>query len=73
MFYDYRIQLSDAEHKTMHVKAGIGISILTAGIARTLRRNLALLPLSEAWAIRQLYLCARDVKADEHKYHPVIS
>lgn len=44
----------------MHVEAGIGISILSDGMARTLRRDLAIVPLSEAWAARRLYLCARD-------------
>jgi molybdate transport repressor ModE-like protein len=57
---DYRIQLRNTEHVAMHVEAGIGISILSNALARTLRRDLAILPLSEAWATRRLYLCARD-------------
>jgi molybdate transport repressor ModE-like protein len=60
---DYRIQLRNTEHVAMHVEAGIGISILSDGLARTLRRDLAILPLSEAWATRRLYLCARDFSA----------
>lgn len=56
----YRIQLRNAEHVAMHVEAGIGISILSDGLAKTLRRDLAILPLSEVWATRKLYLCARD-------------
>jgi molybdate transport repressor ModE-like protein len=60
---DYRIQLRNAEHVAMHVEAGIGISILSDGMARTLRRDLAIVPLSEAWATRRLYLCARDFSA----------
>jgi DNA-binding transcriptional LysR family regulator len=58
--FDYRIQLRNPEHVAMYVEAGIGISILSDGMARTLRRDLAFLPLSEAWATRRLYLCARD-------------
>jgi molybdate transport repressor ModE-like protein len=57
---DYRIQLRNTEHVAMHVEAGIGISILSNALARTLRRDLAILPLSEAWATRRLYLCARN-------------
>ncbi|WP_041658028.1 LysR substrate-binding domain-containing protein [Azoarcus sp. KH32C] len=60
---DYRIQLRNTEHVAMHVEAGIGISILSDALARTLRRDLVILPLSEAWATRQLYLCARDFSA----------
>lgn len=57
---DYRIQLRNMDHVAMHVEAGIGISILPEGLARTLRGDLAILPLAEAWATRRLYLCARD-------------
>jgi len=57
---DYRIQLRSLEHVAMHVKAGIGISILSEGLASTLGRDLAIMPLSETWATRRLYLCARD-------------
>ncbi|WP_332672294.1 LysR substrate-binding domain-containing protein [Aromatoleum sp.] len=60
---DYRIQLRNTEHVAMHVEAGIGISILSDALARALRRDLAILPLSEAWATRQLYLCTRDFSA----------
>jgi DNA-binding transcriptional LysR family regulator len=60
---DYRIQLRNTEHVAMHVEAGIGISILPDALARTLRRDLAILPLLEAWATRRLYLCARDFSA----------
>lgn len=60
---DYRIQLRNPEHVAMHVEAGIGISILSDEMATTLRRDLAVLPLSEAWATRRLYLCARDFSA----------
>ena len=57
---DYRIQLRSAEHVGMHVEAGIGVSIMSGALAATIRRDLAILPLAEAWAARKLYLCARD-------------
>jgi DNA-binding transcriptional LysR family regulator len=57
---DYRIRLRNVEHVAMHVEAGIGISILSDGLAKSLRRDLIILPLSEAWSSRRLYLCARD-------------
>lgn len=60
---DYRIQLRNVEHVAMHIEAGIGVSILADGLARTLRRDVAVLPLSEAWATRRLYLCALDFSA----------
>jgi molybdate transport repressor ModE-like protein len=60
---DYRIQLRNIEHVAMHVEAGIGISIVSDGLASTLRGGLAVLPLSETWATRRLYLCARDFSA----------
>jgi DNA-binding transcriptional LysR family regulator len=60
---EYRIQLRNIEHVSMHVEAGIGISIITDALARTLHRDLAILPLAEAWANRRLYLCARDFSA----------
>ncbi|WP_233838267.1 LysR substrate-binding domain-containing protein [Paraburkholderia sp. ZP32-5] len=60
---DYRIRLRNIDHVAMHVEADIGISILSHELAKTLRRDLAILPLSEAWAMRRLYLCARDFSA----------
>lgn len=60
---DYRIQLRNTDHVAMHVEAGIGLSILSDAVARTLRRDLAIVPLAEAWATRRLYLCARDFSA----------
>ncbi|WP_173262006.1 LysR family transcriptional regulator [Paraburkholderia sp. NMBU_R16] len=56
----YRVQLRSVEHVAMLVEAGVGVSILSKVLASTLRRDLAILPLSEAWAARRLYLCARD-------------
>ena len=57
---DYRIQLRNVDNVAMHVEAGVGISILSGALAQSLRRDLAILPLSEPWATRRLYLCARD-------------
>jgi len=57
---DYRIRLRNTENVGMHVEAGVGMAILSDAVARTLRRDLAILPLSEAWGTRRLYLCARD-------------
>jgi len=59
----YRVQLRSVEHVAMLVEAGVGVSILSKVLASTLRRDLAILPLSEAWAARRLYLCARDFLA----------
>lgn len=60
---NYRIQLRHPDHVAMHVEAGIGISILSDEMARTLRSDLAILPLSEVWATRRLYLCTHDFSA----------
>lgn len=60
---DYRILLRNIDHVAMHVETGIGISIMSGAVARQLRRDLAIVPLAETWATRQLYLCARDFSA----------
>ena len=60
---DYRIQLRNTGQVARYVEAGIGISILSRALAATIERDLAVLTLSEAWAARQLYLCARDFSA----------
>lgn len=60
---DYRIQLRNTGQVAKYVEAGIGISILSRALAATIERDLAVLTLSEAWAARQLYLCARDFSA----------
>lgn len=57
---NYRVQLRRVDDVALHVKAGIGISILSEALVHGLRRDVAILPLSEAWAARRLYLCARD-------------
>jgi molybdate transport repressor ModE-like protein len=60
---DYRIKLRNTEHVAMYIDAGIGIAILSDALAGTIQRDLAVLPLSEAWATRKLYLCAREFSA----------
>lgn len=60
---DYRIGLRQLDNVAMYVEAGIGISIMSGALARSIRRDLAILPLEEAWASRRLYLCARDFAA----------
>jgi len=60
---DYRILLRNIDHVAMQVEAGIGISIMSGAVARQLRRDVAIVPLSEPWAMRRLYLCARDFSA----------
>jgi molybdate transport repressor ModE-like protein len=60
---DYRIKLRNTEHVAMYIEAGIGIAILSDALARTIQRDLAVLPLAEAWATRKLYLCAREFSA----------
>lgn len=59
----YRVQLRSTEQVAMLVDAGIGISIVSNALARSMPGGLAILPLSEPWATRRLYLCARDFGA----------
>jgi len=60
---DYRIQLRNIEHVALHVDAGIGISIMSSALAKQIRRDVAVVRLSEPWATRRLFLCARDFSA----------
>ncbi|UGQ48575.1 LysR substrate-binding domain-containing protein [Massilia endophytica] len=57
---DYRIRLRSIEHVAMCLQAGVGVSIVSHALAKTIQLDLAVLPLSEAWAARRLHLCARD-------------
>lgn len=60
----YRIQLRWIDHVAMLVGAGVGIAILTETSAKDLAHHgLAIVPLEDPWALRQLYLCARDFSA----------
>ncbi|HEY4276107.1 MAG TPA: LysR family transcriptional regulator [Rhizomicrobium sp.] len=57
----YRIQLRRIEHIAMMVESGVGIAILTETSAKDVARpGLAFVPLQDSWALRRLYLCARD-------------
>jgi DNA-binding transcriptional LysR family regulator len=48
----------------MLVGSGVGIAILSETSAKDLGRfGLAMVPLQEPWALRQLHLCARDFSA----------
>jgi DNA-binding transcriptional LysR family regulator len=60
----YRIQLRRIENIAMLVGSGVGIAILSEGSAKDLERlGLAMVPLQDPWALRQLHLCARDFSA----------
>jgi DNA-binding transcriptional LysR family regulator len=60
----HRIQLRGVEDIGMLVGAGVGIAVLSeAAVAHLRRPDLAVVPLSESWAVRQLYLCAREFSA----------
>jgi DNA-binding transcriptional LysR family regulator len=60
----YRIQLRSIGNVGMLVEAGVGLAIVSEASAAELRRpGLAILPLSERWALRQLHVCARDFSA----------
>lgn len=61
---NYRVQLRSVEDVGMLVEAGIGLAILSeVSVAKLRRLNLAIVPLSEPWASRQLHLCTRDFSA----------
>lgn len=61
---NYRVQLRSVEDVGMLVEAGIGLAILSeVSVAKLRRFNLAIVPLSEPWASRQLHLCTRDFSA----------
>ena len=46
----------------MLVEAGIGIAIVSrASLAELHGRDLAILPVADPWAFRQLHLCVRDL------------
>jgi DNA-binding transcriptional LysR family regulator len=60
----YRIQLRRIESVAMLVESGVGIAILSEASAKDLAHlGLAFVPLQDPWALRQLYLCARDFSA----------
>ena len=60
----HRIQLRRIEHVAMMVKSGIGIAILSEASVKDMGHlGLAIVPLRDPWALRQLHLCARDFSA----------
>ena len=60
----YRIQLRRIENIAMLVESGVGIAILPEASAKDLGHlGLSIVPLRDAWALRQLHLCARDFSA----------
>ncbi|MCX4163528.1 MULTISPECIES: LysR family transcriptional regulator [Paraburkholderia] len=61
---NYRVQLRNVEQVGMFVEAGIGLAILSKAFVGELRRpGLAVLPILDPWASRQLHLCVRDFAA----------
>jgi DNA-binding transcriptional LysR family regulator len=60
----YRIQLRRIDHVAMLVESGVGIAILSEASAKDLGHlGLAIVPLQDSWALRQLHLCTRDFSA----------
>ncbi len=65
----YRIRMRSIENIGMMLSAGIGIAVLSESAVNVLRRadtlypDLAIVPLLEPWAARQLFVCARDFAA----------
>ncbi|WP_395055429.1 LysR family transcriptional regulator [Polaromonas sp.] len=60
-----RAQVSNPEARCAMVREGMGLAIMPEGIARNYeaRLGLVVLPLTDPWAARQLYVCVRDVDA----------
>lgn len=58
---EYRIKVRSIDDIAALVEAGVGLAIVSmASIQRLHRPSLVVSPLSDAWAIRQLHLCARN-------------
>lgn len=61
---NYRVQFKNLGDVGRMVEAGIGLAILSEASARALdHAELAIVPLGDPWAIRQLHLCAVDFEA----------
>jgi DNA-binding transcriptional LysR family regulator len=60
-----RAQVTNPEARCALVREGLGLAILPVDIARNYetRMGLAVLPLADAWAHRQLWVCVRDTAA----------
>jgi DNA-binding transcriptional LysR family regulator len=57
-----KIQVSNYEARCRMIREGLGIGIMPEGIADTYTAQLGLakVPLKDAWALRQFFLCVRD-------------
>ena len=60
-----RIQVGNFEAACRMVEAGVGVSILPGSAARrhALTMAIATVPLSDAWALRQMQICVRSLQA----------
>lgn len=60
-----RAQVSNPEARCAMVREGLGIAVMPEGIARNYvaRMGLVVVPLTDAWAERHLFVCARDLQA----------
>ncbi|MEQ9572961.1 MAG: LysR substrate-binding domain-containing protein, partial [Nitratireductor sp.] len=62
---DIRIRVSSFESLCRMVEAGVGIGMLPGSVANRLKHNhaIAVVPLSNRWAVRELKICVQ--KLDE--------
>lgn len=60
-----RVQVKSFAALTKMIEAGLGIGVLPEGAARpyAVAMKLRLLPLDDAWATRQVYVCVREYQA----------
>ena len=60
-----RAQVSNPEARCAMVREGLGLAVMPEGIARNYvgRMGLVVVPLSDPWAERHLYVCVRDPQA----------
>ena len=60
-----RAQVSNPEARCAMVREGMGLAIMAEGIARNYeaRLGVVVMPLTDTWAARQLYVCVRDPDA----------
>jgi DNA-binding transcriptional LysR family regulator len=56
------VTVANLEARCRMVREGAGIALLSEDVARAFLRtfNLSLVPLADAWAVRQFFLCVRD-------------
>jgi DNA-binding transcriptional LysR family regulator len=60
-----RAQVSNPEARCAMVREGLGLAVMPEGIARNYvgRMGLVVVPLTDAWADRHLFVCVRDPEA----------